>query len=239
MKKSFLKTGIASAILLATCLTSCGGQGSGWKAFKAAQDGEEVTVETYIQAKFYYNAWGNFNFYAQDSEGAYYGYRYYCTEAEYNAIEIGQKVKITGKKASYAGEVEFGEATISIELLDGNWKATPIDVTKYAGTASMIDYQNRYIKYTNLTVVPENDSGEAVRYKGENDDIYFVGTTPDGVKVNFCVESDFTNSSTDVYKKVGTLKVGDKIDVEGFCNWWDEEHGGTGANPHVTKLTIR
>ena len=37
--------------------------------------------------------------------------------------------------------------------------------------------------------------------------------------------------TTDVYKAVKELKIGDMIDMEGFLYWYD------GANPHITSVT--
>ena len=56
MKKT-LKTSLLALSVLGCCfMTSCGGEGKGHAEFLAASDNSIVTVETYIQAKFSYNA---------------------------------------------------------------------------------------------------------------------------------------------------------------------------------------
>ena len=41
------------------------------------------------------------------------------------------------------------------------------------------------------------------------------------------------DSSTDVYKAVKELKIGDTIDMEGFLYWYE------GVNPHITSVTVK
>lgn len=234
MKKNLLRTTLLSVAVFGTCcLTSCGvekGLGTGRYAFLTANNNDICTVETYIQAKFPLNAWGSTNIYAQDSKGGYYVYRFYCDETEYNSLAIGQKVRITGTRSSWSGEIEFGEShDTTIEKLDGNWIAKPIVVNKYVGTAELIEYQNCLVKFEKATVV-EYENGKAFKYKGEGDDIYLKIQTENGI-VECCVEVDFTNPDSEVYKTVESLKVGDKVDLEGFLNWYN------GANPHVSKVT--
>ena len=65
----------------------------------------------------------------------------------------------------------------------------------------------------------------------EGDDLYF-NVSLNGEVYSFTVESYQCDSSTDVYKAVKSLKVGDVIDVEGFLYWYE------GAQPHVTSVTV-
>ena len=45
------------------------------------------------------------------------------------------------------------------------------------------------------------------------------------------VESYLTGSDSDVYKAVKALKVGQKVDMEGFLYWYE------GVNPHIISVT--
>ncbi|MBR2454168.1 MAG: hypothetical protein IKB35_04105, partial [Clostridia bacterium] len=73
--------------------------------YAAAALDSEVVIETYIQGK--QSWWDNKGtFYTQDGQGGYFLYEMPCTEEEYNKLTVGTKVKITGKKAEWAGEVE-------------------------------------------------------------------------------------------------------------------------------------
>ena len=61
------------------------------------------------------------------------------------------------------------------------------------------------------------------------DDLYF-DVTLDGKTYTFTVESYLCGKDSEVYKAVKALKVGDKIDMEGFLYWYN------GANPHITSV---
>ena len=45
------------------------------------------------------------------------------------------------------------------------------------------------------------------------------------------VRPDLCGADSDVYKAVKELKIGDKIDMEGFLYWYE------GVNPHITSVT--
>lgn len=233
MKKNLIKSSLIGLAVLGACtLTSCGGEGTGHEEFLKAADNSIVTVETYIQAKFPLNAWGSTNMYAQDKDGGYYIYRYYCDQATYDSLTIGSKVRITGTRASWSGLVEFGEShDTKIELLDGKWIAKPIDVTKSLGdNDAMLKLQNCYVKFPKAKVVAADD-GNPIRYKGgqRGDDIY-LRIECNSVTTECCIECDFTGPDTETYKAVETLKVGDKIDLFGYLNWFNM------PNPHVSSI---
>lgn len=63
----------------------------------------------------------------------------------------------------------------------------------------------------------------------EGDDLYF-NVSLDGNTYNFTVESYLCDNTTEVYKAVKELTVGDKIDLEGFLYWYE------GVNPHITSV---
>ena len=81
-----------------------------WEEYNAADLNDEVTIEAYIQGK---QAWwakdgvGRGTFYLQDGVGGYLAYELLCTEEEYANLAVGTKVRISGYKAMWGGEVEI------------------------------------------------------------------------------------------------------------------------------------
>lgn len=213
-----------------------------YEEFAAAAIDTEVTVETYIQAK---QGWwtndqgvGVATFYTQNEEGAYFLYDMPCSEDDYNNVLVeGAKIRVTGYKAEWSGEVEIMEATY--EVLEGNYIAMPLDITEKLGTDELINYMNQKCSFNGLTVAPSTDAdGNEVAYLykwdgsgTKGDDLYF-NVSYNGNTYNFTVESYLCGQDTDVYKAVEGLKVGDKVNLEGFLYWYE------GANPHVTGITV-
>ena len=197
----------------------------------------EVVVETYIQAK---QSWweddgvGQATFYTQDADGGYFLYNMPCTEDEYEELAVGTKIKVTGYKSEWSGEVEIIDATFEIE--DGTYVADPVDVTEVlADEDTLSEYMNLYVSFTGMTV-EECDNGEAFMYSydgsgSQGDDLYF-NVSYDGTTYTFTVESYLCDSSTDVYQAVEGLEVGETIDMEGFLYWYE------GANPHITSVSF-
>ncbi len=194
-----------------------------YEEFAAAEIDTEVTVETYVQGK--QSWWDNKGtFYTQSEDGAYFLYEMPCTEEEYNLLTEGTKIRVTGYKAQWAGEVEIVDATF--EILEGNFVAEAFDATSLLGTEELINHQNKKALFKGLTV-------ESVNYKNDEpgDDIYL--TLTDGEDdYNFCVEVYLTGVDTEVYTTVGELEAGDKVDVEAFLYWYE------GVNPHITGITV-
>ncbi len=182
-----------------------------------------VTVDTFVQAK--QSWWDNKGtFYTQAEDGAYFLYEMPCAEEEYNLLTEGTKIRVTGYKAEWSGEVEIVEATY--EILEGNFVAEAFDATSLLGTEELINYQNQKVAFKGLFV-------EAVEYKNEEpgDDIYVTLSNGDST-FDFCVEVYLTGVDSEVYTTVGTLKAGDKVDVEAFLYWYN------GANPHIVDIKI-
>ena len=201
--------------------------------FDAAAIGDEVVVEAFVQAK--QSWWQNSAVvYAQDNDGGYLFYNLACTEEEYAKLVEGQLIKVTGYKAEWPevdGEIEISDGTF--ELLDGNWVAPVTDVTSALGTDNLKSYINQKVSFKGLTIEAKED-GSAVVYSYDNsgtqgDDLYFDASI-DGKTYTFTVESYLTDSSTDVYKAVEALNVGDQVDLEGFLYWYE------GMNPHITSI---
>ena len=149
----------------------------------------------------------------------------------------GTKIRVTGYKAEWAGEVEIIEGKFEFVDSDEEFVAEAMDVTELLGSEELIDHQNKFVSFKGLTVeAAAEGSEEAYLYSwdgsgSEGDDLYF-NVSLNGEVYSFTVESYQCDSSTDVYKAVKSLKVGDVIDVEGFLYWYE------GAQPHVTSVTV-
>jgi len=206
-----------------------------YEEYVAADLDTEVVVETYVQAK---QSWweDKATLYTQDKDGAYFVYNVACSEEDYEKLTPGTKIKVTGFKGEWSGEVEIMDGTFEIE--EGNYVAEPLDVTSYLGKDELIDYQNQYVSFKGMTVeaAGQDDAGNDVAFLyawdgsgQEGDDLYF-NVSLDGETYTFTVESYLCDSSTDVYKAVKELKIGDKIDMEGFLYWYE------GVNPHITSV---
>lgn len=202
--------------------------------YVAAELDSQVVIETYVQAK---QSWweDKATVYTQDKDGAYFLYNMACSEEDYAKLEKGTKIKVTGYKSEWSGEVEITDATFEIE--EGSYVADAKDVTDLLGQDSLIDYQNQFVSFKGLTVEAADDTGAAYLYKwdgsgSEGDDLYF-NVSKDGNTYTFTVESYLCGADTDVYKAVKSLKVGDTVDLEGFLYWYE------GVNPHITSVTVK
>ena len=205
--------------------------------FDAADVDSAVTVETYIQAR---QGWwekdgvGVATFYTQADDGAYFLYNMPCTKEDYDAVLVeGTKIRVSGYKAEWSGEVEIIDATC--EVLDGDTKTyEALDVTSLLGTDELIAHQNEKVVFKGMTVAASNDAGAPFLYNwdgsgSEGDDLYFNVTLND-TTYTFVVESYLCGPGTDVYEAVKGLNVGDVVDMEGFLYWYN------GANPHITSV---
>ena len=192
--------------------------------YVAAELNSEVVIEGFVQGK--QSWWDNkASIYLQDGVGGYFVYEMACTEAEYNQLTVGTKIKVTGYRAEWAGEIEV-DAGATFEIVGTDkWVAEATDVTALLGTDELIAKQNMLVSFNDMTVA-------SIEFKGgaAGDDIY-VNLTKDGNEYSFCVERYLTGPETDVYKAVSELKAGDVIDIEGFLYWWDA------PNTHITKVS--
>ncbi len=202
--------------------------------YAAADLDTEVVVETYVQAK--QSWWDNkATVYTQDQDGAYFLYNMACSEEDYAKLVPGTKIKVTGYKAAWSGEVEITDATFEIE--EGSFIAEPLDITDKLASEDLINYQNLLVSFKGMTVEASNDEGAAFLYSWDgsgahdsNSDLYFK-VSKDGQTYSFTVESYLCDNTTDVYAAVENLKVGDVIDLTGFLYWYE------GANPHIISVT--
>lgn len=231
-------TAVLMAALMVFGLVACGGnedvnaKSEGtmtYAEYDAAEVETQVVIEAYVQAK--QSWWDNTaTVYLQDGDGAYFAYNMACSEEDYAKLTTGTKIKVTGYKAEWSGEVEITDATF--EILDGTYVAEATDVTDIlANEAELIKKQNMFVAFKGMTVESEamykwDGSGQ------EGDDLYF-NVSLDGKTYSFTVESYLCDATTEVYQAVKNLKVGDKVDLEGFLYWYE------GVNPHITSVTVK
>lgn len=203
--------------------------------YVAAELDSAVVVETYVQAT---QSWweDKITAYTQDHDGAYFLYNMACSEEEAAKLVPGQKIRVSGYKAEWSGEIEIIDATF--ELLEGNYVAPAADATAWLGTDELIQHQNEFVSFKGLTVEPSkdadgNDAAFLYNWDGsgeDGNDLYF-NVSLNGQTYTFTVESYLCDSSTAVYNAVKALSIGDKIDAEGFLYWYE------GVNPHITAVT--
>ena len=190
--------------------------------FAAADLYSEVVVETYVQAT--QSWWDNkITVYSQDMEGGYFMYEMACSEEDAAKLVPGTKIKVTGYKAEWAGEVEIVDATF--EILEGSYIAEPVDLTAVLGTEELASYMNQKAVFKGLKL-------ESLTHKyGEPGDDIYLTFSLNGATYDFCVERYLTDPNTEVYQTACSLQVGDVVDVEGFVYWYN------GINTHITNIT--
>ena len=209
-----------------------------YDVYMAAELDTEVTVETYAPAK---QSWPEekTTVYSQDQDGAYFIYNMACSEEDYEKLVPGTKIRVTGYKSEWAGEVEIMDAVF--EFVDGEqFAAEPVDITELLGSDELINYQNQLVTFKGMTVEAAgqdsdgNDVAFLYNWDGsgtDGDDLYFNASV-NGETYTFTVESALCDNTTDVYEAVKTLKIGQVIDMEGFLYWYE------GVNPHITSVTV-
>ena len=199
--------------------------------YAAAEVDDPVVIEAYVQAN---QSWwdGKLTVYAQDKDGAYFIYNMACASQEdADKLVPGTKIRVTGYKAEWAGEVEIAEDA-TYEIIAGDtYVAEPVDVTELLGTDALIEKQNQKVAFKGMTV----ESEALYKWDGsgkEGDDLYF-NVSVNGNTYTFTVESYLCGADTEVYKTVKGLKKGDVVDLEGFLYWYE------GVNPHITAATVK
>ncbi|MBQ8638500.1 MAG: hypothetical protein IJ468_04970, partial [Lachnospiraceae bacterium] len=150
------------------------------------------------------------------------------------------KIKVTGYKGEWSGEIEIMDATF--EFVEGadEFIAEPKDVTDLLGTDELIDSQNQLVSFKGLTVeaAGQDEDGNDVAFlynwdgSGQDGNDLYFNVSLDGETYTFTVESYLCDNTTDVYAAVKELEIGDVIDVEGFLYWYE------GVNPHITSVTV-
>ena len=180
--------------------------------YEAAELESEVTVETYVQAKEGW--WDNkATVYTQDGEGGYFLYELPCSEEDYAKLVPGQKIKVTGFKSEWSGQVEIVDA--EFELEDGNYIAPALDVTELFGKDELIGNMSRLIAVKGVEITadvdPEWDASA---------DLY-IDTKVNGEAVTFVLRRYLTGNDSETYAQVKDLKKGDVIDLEAFLYWYN------------------
>ena len=208
-----------------------------YEEYDKAELDSEVVIEAYVQDK---QSWWNdqITVYLQDPDGAYFVYNMSCSEEDAAKLTEGQKIKVKGYKAEWAGEVEIADATFEFE--DGTWVADAKDATELLGTDDLIKSQNQKVAFKGLTIEPSTDadgneaaflySWDGSGSEGTDSDLYFNASV-NGQTYTFVIEYYLRNENSDAYKAVQGLSIGDKVDLEGFLYWYE------GAQPHITSVT--
>ena len=228
-----------------------------YEEYMAADLDSEVVIEAYVQAK---QSWweDKATLYTQDQDGAYFIYNAACSEEDYAKLVPGTKIKVTGYKTEWSGEVEIAEGA-TFEIEEGSYIAPVTDVTDLLGTDDLINYQNQFVAFKGMTVeaAGQDADGNDVAFKGmtveasqdatgndvaflynydgsgeDGNDLYF-NVSLNGQTYTFTVESYLCDNTTDVYNAVKNLKIGDTVDMEGFLYWYE------GVNPHITSVTVK
>ena len=109
-------------------------------------------------------------------------------------------------------------------------------ISKHFGGVKALDKVDLQIRKGEIHCLSgENGSGKSTLikilsgfYKPDEGTICFDGET-----YTFTVESYLCDNTTDVYKTVQSLQVGDTVDMEGFLYWYE------GVNPHITSVTVK
>ena len=192
--------------------------------YAAAELDIEVVVETYVQG--HQSWWDNkITVYCQSPDGAYFLYELACSEEDAAKLVPGTKIRVTGYKGEWAGEVEIMDGTFEFVEDGDTFIAEALDVTDLLTSEELIAHQNEFVAFKGMTV-------EAIEYKnGEPGDDIYLTLGKDGASYNFCVEIYLTGADSDVYTAVSELAEGDVVDVEGYLYWYE------GMNPHITNIT--
>ena len=223
------------AMMMVLALGACGNEKAGddinaksegvmtYAEYDAAAMDAEVVIEAYVQAT--QSWWDNkIVVYGQDADGGYLAYNLVCSEEDAAKLVAGTKIRVTGFKTEWSGEVEIAEGA-TFEFVEAEaWIAEPMDVTSLLGTDELITHQNKKVAFKGLTI-------EKIEYKnGEPGDDIYVTVSLNGASYDFCVERYLTDPETDVYKAFAELKAGDVVDMEGFLYWYTE------VNTHITAV---
>ena len=211
-----------------------------YEEYMAAELESEVVIEAFVQAK--QGWWDNkATIYLQDGKGGYLAYNASCSEAEYDKLEVGTKVKFTGTKTEWKGLVELKEGA-TFEILEGDtWVAEATDVTSLLGTDAIEEKQNMKVSFKGMKIEAKTDAdGNVCAFfynwdnsgtEGSDSDLYFDASV-NGKTYTFVIEYYLCGETTDVYKAVQALEVGDTVDMEGFLYWYE------GVQPHITGITV-
>ena len=148
---------------------------------------------------------------------------------------ISTRHEIVGSRA-----IRFTNSISTFEIMEGNWVAEAMDASALLGTDDLVKHQNKFVSFKGMTVEPSvdgagNEAAYLYKWDGsgqDGDDLYF-NVSLNGNVYNFTVESYLCDNSTEVYKAVQALEIGQTVDMEGFLYWYE------GANPHITSVKVK
>ena len=201
--------------------------------YQAAPLDSEVTIEAFVQDT--QSWWDNkITVYAADADGAYFIYNMACSEEDAAQLVPNRKIRVSGYKSEWSGEVEITDATF--EFAQGAFRAEIADVTGLLGNQNaLLAFQNQLSVFRDMTIVAYDESGAAFAYKdaeGKTDDLYFKASKGN-VVYDFCVEFYLRGQDSDVYKAVENLQVGQQVDIFAYLYWYN------GPNPHVISVIAK
>ena len=209
-----------------------------YEEYMAAELDSKVTIQAYVQAK---QSWweDKATVYLQDQDGGYFAYEMACSEEDYEKLTEGTLIQVTGFKSEWSGEIEIMDGSFTFVEDGDTFVAEPLDVTEMLGTDELESHQNEKVSFKGLTVEASTDANNneaAFLYNddgsgADGDDLYF-NVSYNGQTYTFTVESYLCDNTTEVYKAVTALEVGQTIDCEGFLYWYE------GVNPHITSVTV-
>ena len=206
-----------------------------YEEFLAADDSAPLTVESYLQEK---TLWDNgfVSIWLQDEEGAYYVYRLPCSREDYEAMTPGQKLRVTGFRSDFNGRLQIVDA--GFRFAEGNWIAEPEDLTELPDSGSLQSYQNRSVLFRGLAVAPMFNGSSPFFYGWDNSgseedgsDLYFT-LSLQGEELCFAVQAQLRDPTSEVYRAVQGLRVGNVVDVTAVLSW------NNGPLPLVTSLSV-
>ena len=247
MKKFIM---IILALLLVLGLASCTEQPANnivnvtamtYAEYMAASDNAKVVIEGYVQDFASNTLYKSVNMFLQDDDGAYYVYRAVCDDERAASLKIGDLVRVSGVKGSYAGEIEIKEQC-TFEILSGSKIYDHADVTAlFSDEKALQARMNLKISMKDLVVSESYDKENRVSaslYKwdgsgaaGSGDDVYFSASQDDHSSL-LVIESDEHPEDSEVYKAACGLSVGDIVDIEGYMYWYN------GPNIHVSSIKV-
>lgn len=198
----------------------------------------EVVIEAWIQLVAYNAEYGNADLFLADEDGAYFVYRMVVTPEEAALLEEGKKIRITGFKAEWSGEVEITDA--KFEVAEGEtekYKSVALNISALPKDDDLATLMNRRIALSSAVVLPSvSKAGEESPFlydyngTGEDGDNLYFNVKVGKQEYTLVVDRDEFGAGTEVYEAVKQLSVGDVIDLEGFLYWYE------GPQPHIIEI---
>ena len=151
-----------------------------WAEYDAAAMDAPVVIEAYVQG--HQSWWDNkVTVYLQDLDGGYFAYELACSEEDAAKLTPGTKIRITGYKTAWAGEVEIVDATFEF-VNDGlTYVAEPKDVTSLIASDELVKQLVANGQIATQYVDLEGNATSDIRYNPNDSTFAIEGiTSPDG-----------------------------------------------------------